>query len=84
MIVLRLVNIDKKYYFIREYETVGLAYKYLITLNHSRRIKCIGMFDTYNTPLPPHIVNAYNNQLPTIDEMIEYDKYPFYITLKGD
>ena len=86
MIVLRIVDIDKKHCFIKECDTVGIAYKYITNPRfvHSTHIKCIGMFDTCDSSIPPHLYEAFKRQLPTPDKYMEYDSYPLYITLKGD
>lgn len=85
MVVLRLVNVNDKYIFYKECSTIGGAWKYLITLTHSTTIKCIGMRDEFDTPLPPHLIDTYNNQLPNADSIIEYQSYPTYIKIeKGD
>ena len=85
MISLRLVNVNDRYWYVKDFETIGMATKYLQKLKYSTRIKCIGMEDEYNTPLPYSILKAFREQLPDGDTMYEYDKYPMYITIKkGD
>ena len=82
MVVLRLVNIDKKYWFYEEHNTIGGAIKRLETLIHSTRITCIDYFDTNDTPLPPQFMTAFNKQRYCADDMIAFGNYPLYINIK--
>lgn len=86
MIVLKIVDSKNCYYFIKECDTVGIAYKYLTNPKfvHSTHIWCTGMFDTCDSTIPPHLYEVFKRQLPPIDKLIEYDSYPLYLTLKGD
>lgn len=85
MLVLRLVNIKKKYWFYEEYNTIGEGIKRLNSLTHSNRITCIDMYDTNETPLPPQLWEAFHKQRFCADDMMVFGEYPLYIKIeKGE